>query len=74
MLVLLVWTYTHYNIRHNCFFKYNAEKYANICKICDYLRKNVCESILAFHAKIGTNTTSYFFRVGKLKTFNIKQS
>ena len=51
------------------YLKYDAEKYANIRKICDYLGKDVCESMLAFHAITGSDTTSYFFRAGKVKTF-----
>ena len=31
--------------------------------------KDVCESILAFHGIAGSDTTSYFFRAGRVKTF-----
>ena len=31
--------------------------------------EDVCESILAFHAITGSNTTSYFFDASKVKTF-----
>ena len=51
----------HYNIKHDCFFKCNTKKYAKIRKICDYLSKVICESILAFHAITSLDTTSYFF-------------
>ena len=47
----------------------DAEKYANIRKISDYLGKDVCESILAFYAITGSDTTSYSFCAGKVKTF-----
>ena len=69
VLVLLLWTYAHDNIKHNGFFKYDAEKYANISKICDYLGKDICELILAFHTATGSDATSYFFRAGKVKIF-----
>ena len=69
VLVLLVWAYAHYNMKHNWLFKYDAKKYANIRKICGCLGKDVCESILAFHAITSLDTTSYFFRAGKVKTF-----
>ena len=69
VLVLLLWTYAHDNIKHNGFFKYDAEKYANISKICDYLGKDICELILAFHTATGSDATSYFFRAGKEKIF-----
>ena len=64
-----MWAHANYNIKHNLFLKYDAEKYANIRKICDYLGKDVWESILAFHVVPGSDTTSYFFRAGKVKTF-----
>ena len=69
VLVLLVWAYGHHNIKCNWFIKYDAEKYANICKICDYLGKDVCESLLDFHEITGSDTTSCFFPAGKVKTF-----
>ena len=69
VLVLLLWTYAHDNIKHNGFFKYDAEKYGNVSKICDYLGKDICESILAFHTVTGSDITSYFFRAGKVKIF-----
>ena len=31
--------------------------------------KDVCGSILAFHGIAGSDTTSYFFRAGRVKTF-----
>ena len=31
--------------------------------------KEVCESILAFHAITGSDSTSYFLHAGKVKTF-----
>ena len=40
VLVLLVWAYAHHDIKQNWFFKYDAQKYANICKICDYSGKD----------------------------------
>ena len=50
-----------YSIKRNLFFKYDAEKYADIRKFCDYLGKDVCESILAFHAITGSTTNACFF-------------
>ena len=42
--------YKAYKIKHSSFFKYDAEKYTNIRKICHYLGKDVCELIFDFHA------------------------
>ena len=45
-LVLLVWVYAQYHTKHSWFFKCDAEKYANIHTICDYLGRDVWESVL----------------------------
>ena len=55
-------------IKHSWFFKYDAKIYANINQICDYLGKDVCKSKLAFHARKGSDATSFLFRAGKVKT------
>ena len=60
VLILLIWAYSHFDIKYDWFLKYDAEKYANIRTICEYLGKDVCESIIAFHAITGSDTTSYF--------------
>ena len=35
--------------------------------ICEHFGKDVCESLLDFHAITGKDMTSYFFRTGKVK-------
>ena len=57
VLVSFVWA--HYNIKRNWFFEYNAEKYANIRKICNHWGKDDCEAILPFQTITGSDTTSY---------------
>ena len=42
--------------------------------MCDFLGKDVCGSILAFHGITGSDTASYFFRAGKRKTFKKNRS
>ena len=69
VLVLLVWAYTHYSKKQNWFFKYDSTKYADIGKICRHFGKEICEKLPPFHALTGSDTTSYFFRAGKVKTF-----
>ena len=64
-----MWECAQYHIKHSWFFKYDAENYANISQICDYLGKDFCKSILAFHARKVSDATSYLFRAGKVKTF-----
>ena len=67
--VLLVWAYKKYHVRHKWYFKYDAEKYADVGAICDFLEEDVCLALPAFHAITGCDTTSYFYRAGKLRVF-----
>ena len=54
-----VWAYNRYHVRHKCYFKYDAEKYANIRAICDFSEEDVCLALPTFHAITGCDTTSY---------------
>ena len=55
--VLLVWAYSFYNVK----YKYKV--------MCDYVGKYLCLSLQAFHSLTGCDTTSYFFRTGKVRAF-----
>ena len=66
ILILLVWAYTKHNIDHTWYFKYGNEKYANIGTICAYFGEEICLSLPGFHAITGSDTTSYFYRIGKV--------
>ena len=46
-LVLLVWAYTKYHVRHKWYFKYDADKYADVGAICDLLEEDVCLALPA---------------------------
>ena len=48
---------------------YEHGKYADIGKIVEFLGKEVCLALPAIHSLTGCDTTSYFFRVGKCRTF-----
>ena len=37
--------------------------------ICAFLGKEICSSLLSFHAISGCDTTSFMFNVGKLRCF-----
>ena len=69
VLVLLVLAYKKYHVRHKWYFKYDAEKYADVGAICDFLEEVVCLALPAFHEITGCDTTSYFYRAGKLRVF-----
>ena len=47
--------------------KYDHDKYANIDAICKLLGDDLCRSLPAILALSGCDTTSYFYRVGKVK-------
>ncbi len=69
VLVLLVWAYSQYHVRHKWYLKYDAEKYADTGVICDSFGSDICSVCSAFHAITGCDTTSYFYRTGKLRIF-----
>ena len=54
----------------------DTNKYPSISKITKYLRQTVSSNISRFHAITGCDTTSYFFRMGKIADLKkiLKQS
>ena len=70
VLMLLVWAYSSYKVTHNWYFKYEGEKYACIRTIVDSLGPDICSVLPAFHAITGCDTTSYLYRIGKVRAFN----
>lgn len=69
VLILLVWAYVFYGIQKEWYLKYENEKYANIRLICEAFGRELCLALPAFHALTGCDTTSYFFKAGKLRVF-----
>ena len=69
VLILLVWAYNNFNVQYKWFLKYEHEAYADISQIWLFLGKEICTSLISFHAITGCDATSYMFRVGKLKCF-----
>ena len=47
----------------------NGGKYADTEKVVEYLGNYVAKHLLQFHAITGCDTTSYFYRVGKISVF-----
>ena len=69
VLVLLVWAYAKYNVPRKWYFKYEADKFADVGAICDYFGRDIASALPAFHSITGCDTTSYFFRAGKCRMF-----
>ena len=69
VLILLVWAYAKHDIKGQWYMMYEHGKYADIGKIVEFLGKEVCLALPAIHSLTGCDTTSYFFRVGKCRTF-----
>ena len=67
VLILMIWAFAHSEIKNKWYLKYDYDKFADIGKIVDYLGKTVSLAILNIHALTGCDTTSYFYRVGKIK-------
>ena len=76
VLVLLVSEYSKLLPTQEWVMKYDTNKYTSISKITKYLGPTVSNNISRFHAITGCDTTSYFFRVGKIAPFKkiLKQS
>ena len=49
--------------------KYDNEKYVNIKTVCEYLESSFSDNLLKFHSLTGYYSTSYFYRVGKIKVW-----
>ena len=69
VLILMIWTYSKMNITNNWYLKYDHKKFADIRKTCSYLGKTLSLNLPKIHALTGCDTTSYFYRVGKIKVF-----
>ena len=70
VLIILIWAYSQYHIKHNWYMKYDTHKYASIRKICEFLSPELCKILPAFHAITGCDTTSYFHRKNKATMFS----
>ena len=69
VLILLVWAYGHYQVKKNWYFQYETHCFVNVSMVCDYLGKDVCSRLPAFHALTGCDQTSYFSGAGKSRIF-----
>ena len=68
VLILLVWAYAKHDIKTNWYMMYEQGKYADIGKIVEFLGKEICLALPAFHSLTGCDTISFvfFFVLAKL--------
>ena len=66
VLILLIYSYSTCAISKEWVLKYDTNSYANIGTSCKYLGNTVSRNILQYHAITGCDTTSFFYRIGKL--------
>eukprot|EP00794_Sanderia_malayensis_P016276 gene16276-biopygen13830 len=67
VLILLVWAFSKLDITRKWLLKYDNDKFVDIGGICDAIGPDMCNVLPAIHALSGCDTTSYFFKVGKVK-------
>ena len=66
VLILLILAYSKLSVCKTWLFKYNHDKYADIGVICQFLGNDLCQALPAIHAISGCDTTSYFYKAGKV--------
>ena len=64
VLIILVWTYTKYDIRHKWLMKYDSKKYNGIKAICGFPGQVLPLVLPSFHTFTECDTPLYMFRVG----------
>ena len=69
VLILLIWAFSKYDIKSKWYLKYENDKYADIGKIAEHFGTDISADLPAFHGLTGCDTTSYFFRIGKVRVF-----
>ena len=67
VLILMVWAYAKFNITKEWYMKYESTSYARIKDIVDYLGEEISQYLPHIHAITGCDTTSAFYRKGKVK-------
>ena len=69
VLIPLIYSYSTYVISKERVLKYDTNSYANVGTACKYLGNTVSGDILQYHAITGCDTTSFFYRIGKISPF-----
>ena len=63
----MVWAYSKYEVKHKWYLKYDYDMFTDIKLIVEYFGETVCDNLPALH---GCDTTSYFYRMSKIKVQN----
>ena len=67
VFLLLIYAFYKCKSQKTWYMKYDNDKYVDIGKVFVYLGINMTENLLKFHSLTGCDSTSYFYRVGKIK-------
>ena len=71
VLMLLIYSYSTCATLKEWVLKYDTNSYANIGTLCKYLWNTVSRNILQCHPITGYDTTSFFYRIGKISSVKI---
>ena len=67
VIILMVWAYVRFKVTKNRYMNYEDNKYACIKDIVDYIGDEISAFLPQIHAITGCDTTSAFFKMGKVK-------
>ena len=73
VLILLVYAYAKYKPTKEWYMKIDANKFASIKSIVEYLGSNISVCLPQIHALTGSDTTSYSFNVSKIEVLKCVQ-
>ena len=69
IFILLVYAFSKVGPAEKWFMKLDRERYVDIGTVCKAYGKEVCDVLPSYHSVTGCDTTSYPYKVGKLKPF-----
>jgi hypothetical protein len=69
IFVLLVYAFSKVDPAEKWYMKIDKERYVDIGDVCKAYGKEVCDVLPAYHSVTGCDTTSYPYKVGKVKPF-----
>ena len=69
VFLFLIYAFYKCKSQKTWYMKYDNDKYVDIGKVFVYLGINMTENLLKFRSLTGCDSTSYFYRVGKIKVW-----
>lgn len=69
IFVLLVYAFNQVASTEKWYMQIDRERYVDIGAVCKAYGKEVCDVLPAYHSLTGCDTTSYPYKVGKVKPF-----